>query len=201
MVKMMRYFFLFFGIALLISGCDNSGIGKYNALVANELKTGRRVNSIFFGIYLGMTSKAFFTHCWELNKQGVFTDGTNNMYVLHKLNKGELKYPAAMNFYPDFFEGKIADMRVLFQYDGWAPWNKQYFSDKLLPDVLQFYKRLYPDGNPFIKIENDKKGTIYVKVDGNRSITIGRHDDMVVKVAITDLITERKMLNSNGAKK
>ena len=30
---------------------------------------------------------------------------------------------------------------------------------------------------------------------------IGRFDDMVVKVAITDLLTERKILSGNGAKK
>lgn len=201
MTKMVKVFCLLVCIVAVMAACNNAPIDKYDALVKQELSSGKRVDSIFWGIYLGMPNKAFFTHCWELNKQGVFTDGTNNMFVLRKLHNGELKYPAAMNFYPDFYEGKIYNMRVLFQYDAWAPWNKQYFSDVLLPDALQYFQKIYPGGNPFIKIEDKKKGTIYVKVDGNRNITIGRYDDMVVKAAITDLITEKKMLSSNGAKK
>ncbi len=187
--------------AIITQGCDNSGIGKYDLLVKHELESGKRVDSIFYGIYLGMPSKAFFTHCWQLNKQGVFTDGTNNMYVMHRLNKGELNNPAVMNFYPDFEEGKIYNMRVLYQYDGWAPWNKKLFADTLLPDVLQLYKKQYPNGNPFITISEKGKSDIYLKVDGNRRITIGRVDDMVVKVAITDLLTERKILSRNVEKK
>jgi hypothetical protein len=81
-------------------------------------------------------------------------------------------------------------MRVSFQYDGWAPWNKQLYSDKLLPKVLELYKRWYPKGNPFLKIEDKKRGSIYVKVDGNRRIIIGRASDMAVRVDYTDLLVE-----------
>jgi hypothetical protein len=45
------------------------------------------------------------------------------MTVLYKLHK-ELKYPASMNFYPDFQDSTIWKMRVYFHYDGWMPWNK-----------------------------------------------------------------------------
>jgi hypothetical protein len=98
-----------------------------------------------------------------------------------------------MNFYPDFYENKIAVMRAGFQYDAWAPWNKAQFSDSLLPDVLQLLKKWYPGGNDFIAITDKTKGTIYVKVDGNRRITIGRFNDMLVKVDYTDLIIEDKL--------
>ncbi len=188
-------------IVCVIAGCDNSGIGKYDAMVKKEMDGGRREDSIFYGFYFGMTNKDFYSRCWDFNKKGIFRDGTNNMYVLYKLDHGELKYPADMNFYPDFFEGKISNMRVIYQYRAWAPWNKSLFSDSLLPDLLRLYGKLYPKGNPFIAIQDKNKAPIYVKVDGNRRITIGRYDDAKVKVAITDLINERKTLSSNGVKK
>ena len=103
------------------------------------------------------------------------------MYVLYKLKNNELKHPASMNFYPDFYQNKIYKMRVNFQYDSWAPWNKQLYADSLLQDVLKLYKNWYNRGNPFIKINDKEKGMLYVKVDGNRRITIGRYNDMLSK--------------------
>ena len=72
-----------------------------------------------------------------------------NMTVLYKLDK-ELKYPASMNFYPDFNDSTIWKMRVHFHYDGWGPWNKHMAADSLLPDVLSMYKKWYSEGNSFI---------------------------------------------------
>jgi hypothetical protein len=37
------------------------------------------------------------------------------------------------------------------------------------------------------------KGTIYVKVDGNRRITAGKYDDEQVHVDYTDLFIEKKL--------
>ena len=90
-----------------------------------------------------------------MNKKGIFSDGTGNNYVLYKLDK-ELKFPASMNFYPDFNDSTIWRMRVNYQYDGWSPWNKQMAADSLLPDVFKMYKNWYNDGNSFIQI-NDKE--------------------------------------------
>ena len=173
-------------------GCTVSGGEQYNRLVKKELAKGNRSDSLFLGIHFGMTNKEFYGHCWELNKKGILTDGNNNSAVLYKLRK-DLRFPASMNFYPDFYENRIAVMRAEFHYDAWAPWNKAQFSDSLLPDVLKLYKKWYPGGNDFIAITDKTKGTIYVKVDGNRRITIGRFNDMLVKVDYTDLIIEEKL--------
>src|SRR5665647_518676 len=156
-------------IAVIISACSCSPSGgeQYDRLVKKELAKGTRVDSLFLGISFGMTSKTFYGYCWELNKKGIISDGSNNTMVLYKIDSG-LKYPASMNFYPDFLDNKISHMRVTFQYNAWAPWNKAQFSDSLLPDVLRFYKKWYPAGNEFIAITDKVKGTIYVKVDGNR---------------------------------
>lgn len=138
-----------------------------------------------------MSSKEFYAHCWNLNKQGVITDGEMNTAVKYKLND-QLKYAGSINFYPDFYEDKIAKMRVKFSYDGWAPWNKHLFADSLMPDVLNLCKRWYPNGNEFITINDTGRGTIHVKVDGNRRIIIGKYDERVVMVDYTDLLIEQK---------
>jgi hypothetical protein len=183
-------------ILFMLAACSGDrGMDKYNSLVKKELAGNKRVDSIFFGFYFGMSRKNFFAHCWEMNKKGIFSDGNDglgNMYVLYKLGK-ELKYPAAMNFYPDFHDSTIYRMRVTIQYEGWAPWNRPLYADSLLPDVLSMYKKWYSDGNAFIQISDQKKGVIYVKVDGNRRITIGKYNDMLVKVDYADMLVEKKM--------
>ena len=178
---------------ILIACSQGSDMDKYNRLVKKELAGNKKVDSIFFGIHFGMTQKNFFAHCWEMNKKGILTDGNDgrgNMNVLYKLGK-ELKYPASMNFYPDFNDSTIWRMRVLFHYDGWGPWNKHMAADSLLPDVLSLYKKWYNDGNSFIQINDKTRGTLYVKVDGNRKIIIGKYDDVLVKAEYTDMLVEK----------
>jgi hypothetical protein len=172
--------------------CRQSAIDRYNSQVQKELASNKKVNDIFMGISLGMTSKDFYLHCWDMNKKGLFTDGGNNTAVKYRLVNNELKHPAEMNFYPEFNNGKVARMWVKFQYEGWVPWNKKLDSDDLVLDVLALYKKWYPEGNPFLTIADKEKGTIYVKVDGNRRIIIGRFDDIQVKVDYTDLEMEKR---------
>ena len=178
--------------AIAISGCSLSGGHDYNRLVKKELAKGTRSDSLFMGIYLGMPSKAFYAHCWELNKKGVFTNGSNNTSVLYKPGK-DLKYQSSMNFYPDFHNDKIYKMRVTLNYDAWAPWNKSMGSDSLLVNTLNLFKTWYP-GNPFLTIQDKNRGTIYVKVDGNRRIIVGKYDDIRVKVDYTDVSVEKSLV-------
>lgn len=190
------YFFVVVIATVFVTGCVIDS-NEYSSVVKKELAKGVRVDSLFLGIHFGMTSKQFYGHCWELNKKGLLTDGKNNTAVLYKIYS-ELKYPASMNFYPKFFENRISVMGVDFQYNGWAPWNKALFADSLLPDVLRMFKKWYPGGNDFIKITNKQKKTVYVKVDGNRRITVGKFNDVQVKVDYTDLFIEQKLKKQNG---
>lgn len=184
---------VFIILCMLIGCSEDSEMDKYNTLAKKELASNKKVDSIFLGIHFGMTQEKFFAYCWEMNKKGIFTDGNDgmgNMTVLYKLNK-ELKYPASMNFYPDFNGSIIWRMRANFQYDGWGPWTKHMTADSLLPDVLSLYKKWYNDGNSFIQINDKTRGILYVKVDGNRRITIGKYDDVLVKVEYTDMLAEK----------
>lgn len=173
-------------ILLFITSCQPSPLDQYQQLVKKEAHS-KKANDLFLNISLGMPSKDFYLHCWNMNKKGLFEDGANNTSVLYKLPDSLMKHPTDMYFYPEFHQGKISGMWVRFQYAGWAPWNKALASDSLLPDVVQLYQRWYPAGNPFLKIEDEEKGTLYVKVDGNRRIIIGKYDDVQVKVDYTDL--------------
>lgn len=183
--------YLFF-LVISLASCQQTDMARYNTLVKKELNSNKKVNDIFFGISLGMASKDFYLHCWDLNKKGMFTDGLGNSSVSYALKNKELEHPAEMNFYPEFHRGKIHTMWARFHYTGWSPWSKHLDSDDLLQDVLKLYKKWYPGGNPFITIKDEKRGVIHVKVDGNRRIIIGRYDDVQVKADYTDLSIKGK---------
>ena len=187
----MRYYkWILFVVCLIFVFACNSDDSKYDQLVKNELSRGIRKDTLFQGLKLGMTSKDFYTHCWQMNKKGIFFAGPGNMSVSYKLGKA-LKYPAYMNFFPDFAHGRIYKMRVLFGYDAFAPWNKQMFADSLELDVLGLLKKWYKDRD-FIRMTDPAKGTIFVQVDGNRRIIIGKYDEAHVKVDYTDLFIDEK---------
>jgi hypothetical protein len=158
---------------------------KYERQLKRELESGVRYDSLFMGLYLGMTQKDFYTHCWNLNRKGLVKQGPDNRTVEYQMRK-ELKYPAAMNFYPNFKDGKIAEMPVKYSYTGWAPWNKKLSSDSLQLAVLKLYKQKY--GNHFIVIRHPKRGNAYVQIKGNRRITIFKENDMTVWAILSDML-------------
>ncbi len=178
-------------LLLLTSACHS----EYHQRVEAELAKGVREDSLFLGITFGMSSKEFYAHCWELNKRGLIREGTQNTSVMYE--ETNLKHPAVMNFYPDFYEEKIYEMPVTYSYKAWAPWNKELFADSLQQDLLTLYKQRY--GDNFIAVEHPTQEFAYVRVDGNRRISIFKEDDTKVKVVFTDLLAERKMKESSQA--
>lgn len=179
-MKMSRI--IFFSLILLATiGCGKKA--KYDRIVKRELASGERYDSLFFGIYLGMTAKDFYTHCWKLNKEGLIRQGSSNLSVEHDFE--ELNHKAKMNFYPDFFEDKIYEMPVKFRYMGWSPWSKNMWADSLQIDVLNLLEDWY--GKGFMEVEHPEHGSAFVKVDGNRRITMFKKDFDEVYVIFTDM--------------
>jgi hypothetical protein len=170
-----------FLISVTIVGCGKKA--RYERLVERELTSGVRYDSLFFGIYLGMTSKDFYTHCWELNKKGLIRQGSSNLSVVYDLK--DMKHAAKMNFYPTFLEDKIYEMPVRFQYDAWAPWNKHLQSDSLQLDVLNLLEGWY--GEDFMEVKHPVHGSAFVKVDGNRRISIFTQGPAEVFAVFTDM--------------
>src|SRR5512133_3018866 len=164
---------------------------KYDRRLKKELESGVRNDSLFMGIYLGMTSKDFYTHCWNLNKKGLIRQGAGNTTVQYEL-KDELDHPAVMDFYPHFKNEKIYDLPVRYKYNGWAPWNKELSAKKIQVELKKWYEKKY--GKGFIKMKHPQRGTAYVKIDGNRRITIFTIDEFYVWVIFTDLTVTQKLI-------
>jgi hypothetical protein len=176
---------------LIISGC--SPRAKYDRMLKRELASGVKYDSLFLGLYFGMPEKEFYTHCWKLNHMGMIKQGESNTTAEYRL-KDELKYEALMDFYPRFFQGKIYEMPVSFKYLGWSPGIKTHSSASLQNEILKWYEKTYGAG--FIKVKHPLHGTAYVKINGNRRITIFTEDDLHAWAVFTDLSIKKDWNNS-----
>jgi hypothetical protein len=170
---------VFCGLCLLLGACRRD----YPTVVARELASGVRHDDLFFGMYFGMARDSFYRHCWQLNRQGLVTNGPRNTTVLYLLDDCEL--PIEMNFYPAFAGGKIFRMDVTFNYQSWAPWNRQLFSDKLLPEALAALQTWYP--GRFEKYKTAEGRPYWASVSGNRAIHVTLADERDVRAEIRDL--------------
>ena len=184
MKRMMKFGLITFCTMMMVASCTQKS--EYDRLVEKELASNVRQDSLFLGINFSMNSKEFYTHCWELNKQRVFTNGVGNMSVKYAL-PNQLSFPASMNFYPKFGKDKIFEMPVDFQYNEWALWDKEMSNEVLLEDVRKLLEEWY--GGEFIEVEsNDGTMKILVKVDGNRRIRLWKHNVSTVRAIFTDLL-------------
>lgn len=191
-----RYIAFMLIISSVILGCSPGA--RYKKRLKEELVSGIRNDSLFMGLYLGMPQKDFYIHCWQLNRKGLIKQGSNNTSVEYQM-KNELKYPAVMDFYPNFIEDKIAEMPVKFVYTGWAPWNKKLSSDSLQFDVLNWIKNKY--GDHFLKVSHSKKGSAFIKINGNRRITVFKTDEMNVWAVFSDMSVIKDKSLSTGIEK
>lgn len=182
-----KYLWIF---AVLLSGVIIIGCtprSKYERRLKKELESGVRQDSLFLGLKFGMTQLDFYTHCWKLNRQGLIKQSASNTSVEYQM-EDKLDHPATMNFYPKFHQGKIYEMPVQFVYDGWAPWNEELSAERLQKDVLEWLNDAY--GNHYIKVEHPVHGTAYVKIDGNRRITVFTEDESHVWVLFKDMTVD-----------
>lgn len=177
-----------------MAGCEESPAERYEKMEASALATGVRYDSLFKGLYLSMQKKEFLDYCFQKNLQGEFKQGgiKNGMWVEGKL-KSELKYPAAINFFPKFRNNAITEMEASIYYDHAAFADKTFDSDSLLHDVLLLMENWYGPG--FIKIQSPYfyKEDIYVKVDGNRRITIYQdQSEHIINLWFVDLLAKNE---------
>lgn len=184
-----------FLVLFALGGCAKKSY--YDQVVQRELATGIRKDSLFLGFKLGMTSQEFYSHAWELNKKHLVTNSSSNMAVIYNLDS--LNGAAKMDFYPRFYKNKIYLMPVQISYDGWAPWNKRFSADTLEVHVLQLFHKWY--GAKFFKVIGPHGEIAHVNVNGNRRITVLKHNSRVVDVLFTDLIAERERNKSMNASK
>jgi len=177
----MKYLFLIslFLMFPFLVACDDRS--EYERLVERELDRGVRYDSLFLGYELGMQRQDFLDHSWELNQQRVVTGGAQVQYKMKDLSAAATKI-----FYPDFKNDRIHRMPVEISFDAWAIWNREFHSDSLIVQLLEKYEDIYGDG--FIYTHHPELGRdAWIKVDGNRRITIYPKDDRTARVEFLDL--------------
>ena len=165
-------------------GCKNTP-PNYETKLQQELKSEEINNDIFLGFTLQMPKEDFYARCWDMNKEGQLLHGSSNASVLYKLENEELKFPARMEFYPDFYQGKVYQMLTEFKYAGWAPWNKEMHAEYLIKDVYTYLKKQHGD---FFLADLENKGKVLCNLNGNRRIIITRiSDESKVQVIYSDM--------------
>ncbi|SMO62860.1 hypothetical protein [Fodinibius sediminis] len=179
---------------LLIIGCRSS-TSEYEQWVAEELDRGVHRDSLLLGYHFGMTRQDFYDHSWELNSRKIVMQGVSNRSVRQEVDY--LDYAATRNFYPSFYNDAIFLLPVRYAYSGWAPWNKERWSDSLLVDLVAYYENEYEAD--FRRLNHpDFKTKVHVAIEGNRSIVIKKKDDQYVNVIFTDLEAIRRMKNGEN---
>ena len=152
---------------LLLSGCNKKA--QYERLVKEGLESGVRHDTLFLGLYLGMTSEDFFKQCWALNQKGIIRQGEGNTSVLFVMEE-DFKARVDANFYPTFIDDKIYELPVKYNYKAWTPWDKRFSADSLQVELLDLYEGWY--GKGFMELEHASRGKAFVKIDGNRRISL-----------------------------
>ncbi|MCL6259231.1 hypothetical protein M3O96_09040 [Aquiflexum sp. TKW24L] len=176
--------FPLFIFILLIQSCDSS-------IFTSSKDDLSKSDSLFLGFHLGMPQKDFFDLCTELNKQQIITQGPGGSTNVEFRIVDEYDSEISMRFFPTFNEEKIFEMPVTYSYVAWAPWNRQYWAEKLLPKVLEKYKEIY--GDDFKLINHPTQGKVYYKIDGKRRINLFIKDDQHVQAVFSDLRVEKRL--------
>jgi hypothetical protein len=171
-------FFLLLGACSLIVACKSD----YDKMVEQEKARGGREDMIFMGICFQMTKDSFFSKCLELNRQGLISSGPSNMTAQHKV-EGE-NPPINFNFYPKFKDKKIVRFDGLFDYEGYALWNKDTHAEALLPRALAIAEKWYGPG--FLDVSKDNK-RVFVKVNRNQRVRVFIKDTRYVGMEVKDM--------------
>tara|TARA_Y100000992_G_scaffold286704_1_gene238838 strand:- start:1178 stop:1744 length:567 start_codon:yes stop_codon:yes gene_type:complete len=176
----------------IISIVFSCSMDSYYSLEKSELNSGIRNDSLFLGIKFGMTSSEFYSHCWDLNKRKLVTQGPSNNSVRYLIPTQSIGQNIEMLFYPVFNRDTVYEVNSTYSYTAWAPWNDGTDSEYLIKEVKDILSDWY-DAD-FIPVKNPKSDDfLYVTVDGNRRITITEVSDREVRARFTDLLIEKKI--------
>ena len=174
MIRLRTFWVAVIAICVVAFGCEKSPEERYKELEKQELAKKERYDSLFFEIYLGMTNREFGQYCFDEHLNGKFMQGgkKSGSWVEAKLPT-ELAFPAAINFFPEYENNRIAKMNASIYYLDSVSFPEGTFSDdSLLNDVLNYLDEGYGEGHFKIKSPYTYTDDVYVKIKGNRRITI-----------------------------
>lgn len=188
------YLYISLLLAIILTGCKS----EYDKLVAHELSLQGDNKEVFLGLENGITKKAYYQRCWELNKNQVISQGPGNQYAQYFLKPqrpaDSLKTVKVL-FYGIFdAQDTMRGMDMKLEFVNWAPWNKTLTSTHLASYMEQHFLDEFA-GNPFIDLQVDDKVSAKVKVDKNRRIVLYPISASQVAVKFHDL---RFLLNSKN---
>ena len=166
---------------------------EYSKLLKKELKSGKSFNDLVLGLKIGQTKDDFYEICADLNKKKLITSGARNLYpeyILYPKDSVKNGKKIRMSFMGIFDNDRIMKgMDIRFNYYSWIAWREEYNSDNLINEIKDTLQLLYPGYN-FIEIDlklDSKNNLAYVKIDGNRQITMYKIDGRDVAVIIEDV--------------
>ena len=189
-MKLIKCVLLLLAIGLFLA-CEIKS--EYSKLLKNELESGKSYEELFLGMEMGQTKDDFYKICADLNKKKLITSGARNLYpeyILYPKDRVEKGKKIRMSFMGIFNDDRIMrGMDLRFNYFTCVDWKKEYHSDHLIKEIKDTLLLWYP-GNDFIEIDlklDPKYKFAYVKVDGNRQITVYKIDARDVAVKIEDV--------------
>lgn len=146
---------------------------RYKALEKAELASGVTYDSLFMGLHFGMSKNTFREYCYDQHLEQQFYQGGQRNSIWVEADIDEMEYPATINFYPEFKAEKITEMNASIYYRPDVQFKDEIFEkDSLLLDVLNLMDSWYGPERTKIRSPFFYKEDVYVKVNGNRRITI-----------------------------
>lgn len=172
---------------ILLTSCKS----EYERMVKKELASEIVYEDLILGMKLGQTQKEFFAQCWQLNSEGILSQGPDNENVRYSIPPKDIPnedQKVDVLFYGIFDDTKVMHgLRMKFFYVAWAPWNEDLKSTLLIEKLKGYFLKTY-GGNAFIELDlGVEEIKSYVKVDGNRQILMYPVDTKEVMVKIEDL--------------
>jgi hypothetical protein len=189
-----------FVIVLTVVALASCGQSEYTKLVKRELAKNVRYDSLFLTFKFNDTKTDFYTKGWEQNRLGLIRQGPKNQNVEYMMqSQDSTKSNIQMLFFPEFDENEqIRKMELFFRYQLWNPTSSNYSAQELLPVTIDTLMNWY-SGNEFIEVKFPKDSvSLWVKVDGNRQISITTLVDGELKAVITDLTWEKPQPKENN---
>tara|TARA_X000000950_G_C13508377_1_gene494702 strand:+ start:41 stop:604 length:564 start_codon:yes stop_codon:yes gene_type:complete len=183
-VNRISFFILF---SIIIISCQTN---PYLELERIELASGERYDSLFLGVKFGMSSKEFYSHCWDLNKKKLVSQGPSNNSVKYLIPTESVGQNIEMLFYPVFNNDTVYEVNTTFSYTGWAPWNKETSAEYLMDEIIELLSKWYV--TKFYEIKGPKnKSKLYATINGNRRIALTKVTEREVRARFTDILIEK----------
>ena len=180
-----------FGLFILTQSCNEKL--TLDEVVTEEMARNIKVDSLFYGLYFGMTMQDFYDHSFDMNQEGIFFQNNMSAQVIIRYDE-DFSVPVDFVFFPDTSFPSIQKINGYMMFRQWSPFTKEYPASKLQEELKEKMEEWY-GGRDFIKIAHPKRHWpyAYAKVDGNRKIVLYRSfDDQRVEVVFENLNTTQK---------